>query len=240
MEENLKLSDYLDLCLKFEEDPSEENEQNLQKFLTDLQVKEYMPITDKMIIMVDILSGISSEFSETGTAGFLEVGRVIKGLLSYCFNLDNDIEILSVLYTVYDKIRIHGLYETIISHCREDFALFTQMLRDAVNISHIQQLSSTAELFDGAAYDEWVVTMNEMKKYLTPEILTALKAFNSPNTPEAEELLKQLAEKGVAEDFRVFNDALVAVQPKKENITTNEEQEEQEPELIKEESTENE
>lgn len=235
MEENLKLSKYLELCLSFEENPSEENQNALQEFLTKLQIKEYMPITDKMVIMVNILSGISSEFNETGSAAFLEVGRVVKGLLGYCINLENDIEILTILYAVYDKIRTHGLYQAVLSHCEEDFNLFSTMLRDAVNIAHIQQLSTTAELFDGAAYDNWVKTMEEMKNYLTPDILTALAAFNNQNSPEATELLKNLAEKGVAADLKEFNDALVGVQEdQKQNITEEEPEEKTDEKLLEE------
>lgn len=190
----LKLTTYLTLCVQFEQDPSDENLEKIHTFLQDVQIMEYMPIKDKIINIVNILRGILPDFDVAGEAAFLETGRVMTGLLGYCINLENDSSILGVTYGVYDMIRRHGLYNHILQHCKEDFDIFTVMLRDSINIANIQKISTTASLFDETEYEKWIQTMSTVQDYLTPDLVKAVLEFNAQSDENARALLKNLSD----------------------------------------------
>ena len=122
MESKLKLSQYLELAIKFSEDPSDKNLEELNEFINTIQVKEFMPLADKEIVCGRILSVLNDDFSAMGVARFIEMGRIIYGLLGYCVNFENDLDTIALSTpSIYDTIVMNGLYDYILNKCFADY-----------------------------------------------------------------------------------------------------------------------
>lgn len=192
-QETLKLSDYLKLCLAFETDPSDENLTAIREFLSKLQVIEYMPLKDKMVVVAAILSSLPKDSDEIGIASQLEIGRVMRGLLSYCANLETDVGILGALYVSYDYVHIHGLYSHIESHCHDDFLRFSALLDNSLNVSHIERLVSTVSLLSDADYEQWRALMDDMKQTLTPELIESFTRLSANGDQYVQDMIDEIA-----------------------------------------------
>ena len=215
MDEKLELSDYLISCTEFEKDP--ENPVNIQKlnnFFDNLIIREYIPLREKVMITMEVLEKINKDFDAPGAAAFLEMGKIVTALLSYCVNLHNDVPFLSYGYFLVDMIYQHGLYDIIIDKCKKDCERLFKMIDDAMNASNIYRIIQTASLFDKDAYDEWLSSMEKLKDTLNSETLQELlDVMNSD--PEGikniSEQLKQVAleqtQKEIKEDSEKFKAA---------------------------------
>lgn len=205
MENKLRLSDYLRLCSDFEKDPqNEEVFQKIQDFLADLEVREYLPLADKQIAVLQILEPINDDFDVAGVCSFLENGKISKGLLAYCTNLENDIPFMGFSYFVVDMAYQHGLYDTIMKVCEKDCNRLFKMVDDAMNVSNIYKIVQTASLFDKESYDKWLNSMKELKNVLETTNLKELLDTLGDDSEGAKEIINQLrdmATEGVRKEF---------------------------------------
>lgn len=196
----LKLSEYFDLCVAFETEPQNPNRQiDIDDFLSQLIVKEYLPIKDKVMAAMKIASTISDNYDAAFAAGQLEISRVVNGLLLYCSNLENDLGTLALTFACYDAIQIHGLAESVYSRCAKDYDCFVKMLDSMIDISNIKSLTRTAQLINYGDYDKWIETLEDYKKTLTPDLIKQLIAFNEQTSGVARGV-RDLADK-VAEEM---------------------------------------
>lgn len=211
MNDVLELSEYLKIGIQLEsgEISPEEGSRLFNDFFSKLIIKDYMKHKDKLINLAQIIMRLEGFQDEITSTAYMEMGRVFYGLLKYCVNLHVDIEVFGGLYSVYDSIREHGLYDYILGFCQKDFRIFSEMLDNMVNITHIKQLANTSALFDGAAFEEWMVTMKEFKDQLTPELLKELIAFNNQNEESTKNLLESLSKMAVDETNHEMASALV-------------------------------
>lgn len=191
MEEKLKISDYLILCCEFEEDPSnEQKQQKIVEFLSKIVVKEYIPLKEKNIIMIHILSSLKKDYDAAGVSAMLEMFKIEHALLSYGVNIENDFGVFASLYHAYDMIMQYGLYDILYKSCGKDYKYLCNMIDSALNISNIYRLLETAELFNEENYNEWLASMREMQDVLKIEDIKSLIALTQSYTPEEEEMLK--------------------------------------------------
>ena len=138
MAEELKLSDYVILCSEFEKDPEDSSKlEAIDEFISKVDIREYLPLREKEIIAMEIVTSINQDFNAPATAAFLEIGRITKGLLSYCVNLENDLSIVSYNYFVVDAIYEYGLYDAIASRCEKDYKRLAKMIDDIINATNI-------------------------------------------------------------------------------------------------------
>lgn len=171
MDEKLKLSEYLILASKFNEDPSEENSEAIEKFLDKLIVREYIPLKEKDILMVQILRKITKDFDAAGAASFLEIGKIELGLFAYCVNLELDTGVLSGTYTSYDLYFQHGLVESILLVCEDDYKRLCNMIDNAIQFSNIYRLIQSAQLLETTEYDKWIEAMNDIKDTINSDTI---------------------------------------------------------------------
>ena len=197
--DELKLSEYLKISIQLESGDitPEEGFKLFNDFFGKLVIKDYMKHKDKLINLAQIIMRLEGFQDEIASTAYIEMGRVFYGLLNYCVNLQVDIELLGGLYTVYDSIRENGLYYYILGFCKSDFEIFSKMLDNMINITHIKQLANTSALFDNAAFEEWAASMKEFKDQLTPEMLEGLVAFNSQTDASTKNLLDGLSKLAV-------------------------------------------
>lgn len=188
------LSELFLACENFEKDPTDENNDKLQKMIQSLQVKTYIPILDKELIMVDILSAIPDEFDAPGCSGYLEMGKVMYGLLAYVVNLENDLNGLSMFFGIYDALVVHGVVDYILQFASKDYAVLDRMVSDAMSSTNITRLLQTASLFDEKAYAKWKGLITDLKTSFTPEMLDAMKKVSAEGSDEGKILANGLME----------------------------------------------
>lgn len=180
-QERLSLNDFLQLCLQFEDDPTEENDLEIQKFLSSLQIKDYLPLQEKTIISIQITRDLIDELDASGAASTLEIGKIFKGLMAYVVNMDVDIAPLDKTFVAYDYCHQYNLVDTILNVCERDFNRFCDYLDGMINTSNAYRLIQTASLLNNTEYSKWINTMNELKEKLTPEMLESLLAVDVMN-----------------------------------------------------------
>ena len=192
--EQLLLSDYLQLTTDFAQDPTPEREGQITDWLSKVVVRDYMPIKEKAMVMMDILTGAAQEYDAPGMATHMEMCKVARGLLRYCVNVENDAELLSITMGAYDNIQIYGLAKMVRNVCREDYAVLCSMVDNTFNISNVKTFADTAALLNQTEYDKWVDTMTQLKSELTPEILQGLMAAGTMSAPEFADVGQAFAE----------------------------------------------
>lgn len=225
-EEKLQLSDYLQICVDIESgklDP-EAGDAAIKDFCSKLIIKNYMKHKEKIIILTTILYRLNNFEDETSVAGFLEMDRIMYGLLGYCVNLNNNVDALGPLFGIYDAIREFGLYDYIMQYCKEDFELFSSMLHDALNIAHIKELSNTMGAFNETDIDQWTMALKEFKEQITPEVLQGLIEYGANNDSATQGLLHSLAEAAVNDSKRDLAKALNPLEAAKEQLNQGEEE----------------
>lgn len=191
--ENLSLNKYLQLCVAFETNPSEETDAEIHDFLNKLVVKEYLPLAEKSIYAASVLLEISDDFDSFGAAAFLEMGKLFHGLCNYAINLDNDIGMLARTHAAYDLCYKYGLADAIRKRCNEDYQRFCAYVDNASNISNAYRLIQTASLLNSAEYEKWVDAMKELKATFTPEMLKNLEGINIAGSGFTEDLVRAMA-----------------------------------------------
>lgn len=205
-ENRLSLREFLNLCVNFESDPSEENDKKIQDFLGQLQIKEYLSLKEKAIIAMSILSDIGKDFDAIGTSSMLEMGKIFHGLCSYVVNLDMDIDFLSKTYAAYDVVMRYGFYDKVSAYCEKDYMRLCNYIDNSINASNIYYLIQTAALLDNERLEEWTKVMDEVKETLTPEVMKSLETVNLANKDVTKELFSAIAENSLAKAQKILAD----------------------------------
>ena len=143
----LKLSDYLNLSLKFIDDPTSENEMAITDWLSQLQIRDYLPIKQKAMLMMQILMKVDQAYDAPGAAIHIAMAKVAIGLIGYCANVENDIDVMALTMGVYDNIHMYGLAKAIKNVASEDYHTLCEMVDNALDIAHVKELTDTAALF---------------------------------------------------------------------------------------------
>ncbi len=184
MEENnkLKISDYLSACIDFEKAPNKDKLKEIGGFVEKLNFREYIPLKEKEILVMRIMTSLSKDFDAPGASAFIEMGKVGIGLLSYCTNLNVDVNLVNLMYHSYDLLHTFGFVEAALKRCGKDYNVFVSMVDRAVGFDNFYRIIQTAALFDSESYDKWVATMNDLKTTMDQETLKSL--MNTVNTED--------------------------------------------------------
>src|SRR5574344_942319 len=201
MENNkVLLTDLVTACLNFEEDPeSKEKEQNVTNLLNQISVRSYLTIQEKEVALMRILSRVPNEYDAAGAATYVEIGKIIYGLLSYSVNLENDMGELALQYGIYDVITMHGIAAYFLQYCSDDFSVLEKMISDTLNFSNIFRLSQTMALFNDKEFDKWIKMITDLKTTLTPEMIKDLKSLAANGTPQWEALKKSVEDTALSQ-----------------------------------------
>lgn len=200
MAKKLLISEYLDLCLKFKDNPTDENEKKIRDFINNIEVKEYVKIKDKVISIVSIVTSIPENYDSGAAAAMVEMGKVVYGLFKYAVNLECDLDTIALLtYGVYDELKEHGLVKFIQSKCEEDYKVLTTMLDSMLNFENIYRLVNSKNLTSSEEFGKWLEQMNQWKEGLTPELVHDLATIASLDGDSFDELKQQIAEKSLDE-----------------------------------------
>lgn len=223
-DKKLKLSTYLLKCIDFEKNPEDASKlDEINDFLNQIQVREYLPLKEKEILAVEIVTKVSDDYDAPGAAVMLEMGKISEGLLHYCINLDNDVPFSNALYDTYDKIFQYGLYDKILEGCEKDYSRLNALIDEMINVSNLYRIVHTAQFFDDESLDKWEETLKNLKESLDSETLKELTGIVALNDPAGEELLRSIKEMSIEnaneqmrKDKEKLNAAIEALENKKE------------------------
>lgn len=203
MEEKIKLSELLNVCLKCKFHPEiQDNFTELQALLSKMLVRQYLSLVDKELIILSIIT-----VSEQGTDFIdsemrLELGKLIFGLFGYLVNFENDIEFETLSYGLVDTLYELDVVDHILSFCQKDFNRLEKMLYNTLNFTNIEKIAKISEALSSDKIDEITSSLKGLKQDLTPEMLEAVKAISADTSPEwktTQDMFKELLSKNLWE-----------------------------------------
>ena len=223
----LKLSEFLEACLDFRKDPSSKNGEVIKDFIGRMTFMEYMPINQKHVNIVLILSTIPEDDYDDPVDCMIKVnvGKIIYGLLSYVINLENDLSRDALTSGIVDLLYQFGVVDAIVSKCGADYARFSEMVQEALNFSNLFSFARTASLMSTESIEDLAKTIRDTKNELTPKMLEDMKAIAVSGSPEfaayKETLINEAIEKAMEKEF----DKLKEKEPEaQEKVINNEEE----------------
>ena len=85
--EKIKLSQLLELCVKFKQDPSDNaTYQEIQKLRSQFQIKQYLPLLQKEIAVICIVAAIREGEDAIDAAIKINLAKILYGLFRYVDN----------------------------------------------------------------------------------------------------------------------------------------------------------
>ncbi len=188
MEEKIKLSKLLNVCLRCKYEPeNQDNFQELQNLLNQMIIRQYIPLIEKEIMILSIISTSEQGTDFIDSEMRLELGKVIFGLLGYVVNFENDIEFETLSYGVIDTLYELDVIDHILEFCKKDFERLEKMLYNTLNFSNIEKIAKMSEYLSTDKLDEVANTLKNLKSELTPEMLEAIKVISTDTSPEWKE-----------------------------------------------------
>lgn len=198
--DNLKMTQYILKCAQFQEDPENAGLfDDISNFCDTLEIREYIPLKEKELIVMEILSYLNSDYDAPGAAAFLEMGKTNIALLRYCVNLENDLDFnfLMNLHLTTDLIMQFGLYDAIIQTAGEDYKRLCVMIDNAVSVSNFYRLTQTAQLFDEKAYENWKKSIEDLKDTVSSKEVQDLINLVDQDGQEGKEIVDQVRQMAV-------------------------------------------
>lgn len=227
MDENMiLLSDILEKCLDFRQQPAEETYKGIEAMIAKIDVRERLTLAEKGLAVMNVLNTIKDNSNALECAFELESGLFFKGTLSYTLNLKIDIPASLMNIETYDLLITFGLEDHILSFCGADHARMRKMLDDAVNFSNIFKLVDSTKLISGENIAELQTTLQGLKEMLTLDRIRELKGVMVETEPAWTELKKTIGEEVTfavnAKDTEDFGKALEEKEPEKQKTSENE------------------
>lgn len=203
MEEKIKLSELLNICLSCKYDSNNQQHfQDLQTLLGKMQIRQYLPLIDKELAILSIISASEqgSDFSDSEMR--LEIGKIIFGLFGYLTNFENDISFEGLTYSVIDSLYELDVIDHILEFCKKDYERLEKMLYNMMNFSNIEKIAKISEALSTDKLDAVASSLKNLKKDLTPEMLEAVKTISTDTSPEwkdAQAMFKEILMKNLEE-----------------------------------------
>lgn len=200
MEDKIKLSEILKSYIAFKDDPSnEEKYKNLTAYQDKLQVREYLPMLDKQLVLTLMLTKIENQDKDAvATQMNLEILKIIYGLMAYCINLENDLGFEALLNSfVVDALYASGIVGYILDFCESDYKLLCDMVQGTINFSNLFRIVDTMSLFSEEKLEELRKTTEDLRKLTlsSDKIDKLVKIFelNDPRTMATLEAMEAAA-----------------------------------------------
>lgn len=189
MEEQIKLSDLLALCLQCKFNSAEaENFTKLNEMLGKFIVRSYLPLVDKEITLLSIISVYEGAESFSDAIMRTEIGKVIFGLFAYIANLEVDIDYNALTYVVVDPLYELGVVDYILDFCRQDYSRLERMLQDALNASNVERIANLSGELSQEKLKNMTKELKEFKQELTPDFLEVIKQISGESPKEWKDL----------------------------------------------------
>ena len=225
-EEKIKLTEVLEACLDFKREPTIKNETIIKSITSRFIVKEYLPLSDKIVQVALILGNISSDnLDQFEAESWLVIGKVVFGIMGYVTNLENNLDKLALSPMVVDLLYEMGVIDEVLKICEKDYKRLEKMVDEAMNFTNIFRIVATTQLFDSEMVGEFIEEIHKFRTELTPEMLENLKSIANAASPEFEALKQTLVDEVLG---RVMDTDLKDLKSEKKAEEEKEESEEDE------------
>jgi len=198
MEEKIKLSEILLQYLDFLTNPVDEKQQEINKMLSKIVVRQYVALEDKTKLMGSIIrsADLASQGDAIQMSLNIEVAKVIIGLIGgYCVNVENDLDITSLQLGVFDLIYGTGFVDYILAQGAEkDYNRFMTMVDNTLNFTNLFNLLQAFYEFDTENIEDFNKSIDKLKNTLTKTDIELLRGFTKVGSPEFNTLVDTLAE----------------------------------------------
>lgn len=229
-ENNILLSDILEKCLDFRQEPTDEKYKEIEAMIAKIDVRERLSLAEKGLAVMNILNEVKDNDNALDCAFELESGVFFKGTLSYTLNLKTDIPVSLMNIETYDLLVTFGLEDHILKFCEKDHARMRKMLDDAVNFSNIFKITNSTKLISGENIAELQETLKGLKEMLTLDKIRELKGVMVETEPAWTELKSTVGEElTFAVNAKDVEDYRKVLEDKKEPEETPKEEEAKEP-----------
>ena len=196
--EKIKLSELLLACQDFKSNPTDANFAPISKICGQLQVREFLPLMDKQLAMVNVLYRVLEQDKDAVAIQCnLEVAKIVCGLLKYVINLENDLGEEPLLNAaVYDILYECGVVAAILDFCEEDYLNFCKMIDGAINFSNIFRMEKVAALMTPENLQEFINATKDLELAISSDKIKELaKIYESADDSRAlfADIVKQAA-----------------------------------------------
>lgn len=188
----VSLSEVIDVCNEFTY--GEMTHEELVEWGKKIEIKQYLPLMDKMSILLDLTIGQS--FDDTEVNELLIVQMENKkfwfALLKYT-NIEIGENLALCSFENYD-LCFPIIGDWILGFCITDYNRLIQMLNDTINVNNIKNLSKLLENVDMDKIKEYSDKVNETIDYLdkNQELVKDLSDIAKFNNPNVNKLMKAL------------------------------------------------
>ena len=196
-ENKILLSDVLERCLDFREDPSEEKYAEIEKSVDSLNPRERLSLAEKGLIVLAVLNKVEDSMNPLDCAFDLTSAFFFKGTLSYFTNLKIDIPENLMSIEMYDVLVTFGLEDKVLEFSGKDHARLRKMLDDSVNFSNVFRLVNATKLISGENISELQNVLTGIKEALTLDKIRELKSVLAEADPVWTKLKESVGEEAV-------------------------------------------
>lgn len=228
--EKFKLSDILEICVDFKNDPTEENHKRIQNMLSQFEVRQYLPLINKELAVISVLSCVSDSMDAIDAEMNYVAGKVVFGLMQYVINIEVDLQFGMIPLSIIDALYEFEIVDYILQFCEKDYSRLEKMMDEAINFSNMDRICHVPSLLSDDKLEEFTKSLKEFKEELSPEVLEAVKALSSETSPEWRVTRDILGELMVSNSF---DKDLELLDNNKDEDEEEEEEESQEDEEIK-------
>lgn len=229
-DKEILLSDIIEKCLDFRQNPTEKAYKEVLTMVSALDVRERLTLAEKGFAVMSVLDTVKDNSNALECAFELEAGFFFKGTLSYITNLKVDIPTTMMNIETYDLLVTFGMEDHILGFCGVDHARLRKMLDNAVNFSNLFRLVDSTKLISGENIAELKTTLNTLKDTLTLDKIKELKGLLVESEPVWTELKKTIGEEATfAVNAKKVEDFRKSLEEKKEPEETSKEEETKKP-----------
>jgi hypothetical protein len=191
------LSEVIDVCNEFTY--GEMTYEELVEWGKKVEIKQYLPLMDKMSILLDLTIGQSFDDTEISELLILQMEnkKFWFVLLKYTnIEIGDDLDLCS--FDNYD-LCFPIIGDWILGFCIVDYNRLIQMLNDTTNVNNIKNISKMLENIDMEKIKEYSKQVNETFEYLdkNEKLVEELSNIAKLNNPSVNKLMKALEQEAV-------------------------------------------
>lgn len=183
--EKIEFQEVIKICTNFIQSPTEENATKLEELKSQLIIRAYMPMQDKVVSLYKVTIDADKSLdlaSSVFTAG-LELALLFDGLLAYT-NIDINIPKEWKIYESYDAIYQSGLADYILQYCERDYNRLCQLMERTISYENLRELMNSMSAIQPEAIEAMLAEFKQFRESATPEMLhdmADIMRFNDPN-----------------------------------------------------------
>lgn len=193
----ISLEELLKACENFVQNPSSEREEVLTTFKSQLIIRNYLPLREKVVALYKILSDTVIPEGSLGSvfAVKLEVSTLFNGLLVYT-NIESPISYEKLTYENYDLLYQSGVVDYILQYCQQDYNKLISLIDYSLDYHHLLDLIETLKKVDTEHIDKILYEMKSMRETMDPvslQNISDIVKYNDPNLYQLGENFKEEA-----------------------------------------------